>query len=275
MVATSLEAAQKLVELCEFTADETRANDGILIGKGNPLVISIEVEQAITRCLTLYGFDNFYIEFVESYRSALRTLQDNVTGGRVYQAGDTVLASQPDAQGHVLIKILHFYLLYIHNQHLPVVIADVYRACRDQDNNVLRHPISDNLVVEPNATNFCIHIRDLSRKVMLYPYHPGYAIIDPDRTLKLPNIIVPVFPQAGDMVLVKGSTDNDIWRAEIRTVIPNQQVVKGYFFIKHQHFQVNGLWRRETLRRTMETINYKSILGLVKGQWQGPHWKDN
>jgi hypothetical protein len=275
MVATSLEAAQRLVELCEFSADETRANDGILIGKGNPLLVSTEVEHSITTCLTLNcGFDDCP-DVVKSYGSALRPLQDNVTGGRVYQTGDTVLASQGNVQGHVLIKILHFYLLSVNNEHVPVAIGDVYRACKDQNNKLLRHSLSDSLIVEHQQTNFCVHVRDLARKVMLYPYHPGYAIIDPDRTLKLPNIIVPVFPQVGDMVLVKGSNDDDVWRAEIRTLIPNQQVFKGHFFIKHQHWQVNGLWCRESLRRTMETIHFKSILGLVKGQWQGPHWKDN
>ena len=42
MVASSVQAARKLVEKCEFSNDETRANNGVLIGKGHPHVIARE-----------------------------------------------------------------------------------------------------------------------------------------------------------------------------------------------------------------------------------------
>ena len=44
---------------------------------------------------------------------------------------------------------------------------------------------------------------------MLYPYRSGlFAVIDPGRTvMPLPRILVPIYPQIGDMVLVKGDDD--------------------------------------------------------------------
>jgi len=263
MVATSLKAAQSLVALCEFSTDATRAHNGILIGNGSIHIITSEEEQGITRCLDRSP------DITTSYRSAFMPLQHAVTGGTLYQTGDIVLASQDNGRGLVVVKILNFYLQYV-----PVVIGDLYKAIRDEENNVLRHPLSDSIIIEPSQTNFCLRVRDLKRKAMLYIYNPGYALIDPDRKLILPRVIVPVFPQAGDMVLVKGN-DDEIWKAEIRAVDHNVKCAKGYFFIKHRNWDTNRLWQRESSRRAMDQIHYKSILGLVDGQWQGPYWKDN
>ena len=63
--------------------------------------------------------------------------------------------------------------------------------------------------VQPFETNFYVLLKDITRKVMLYPYRSGlFAVIDPCRTvMPLPCILVPVYPQIGDMVLVKGDDD--------------------------------------------------------------------
>ena len=63
---------------------------------------------------------------------------------------------------------------------------------------------------------------------MLYPYRPGqFAVIDYVRTaMPLPHILVPVYPQIGDMVLVKGD-DDELWRAEIRAVDHRLKTAKG------------------------------------------------
>lgn len=100
-------------------------------------------------------------------------------------------------------------------------------------------------------------------------------MIDPDRTIiRLPSIVVPVFPQVGDMALVKGD-DNEVWRAEITSVHQETKSVKGYFFIKHRNWNINGLWQRESSRRTLDVIHFRSIVGLAEGEWQGPYWKDS
>ena len=69
------------------------------------------------------------------------------------------------------------------------------------------------------------------------------------------------------MVLVKG--DDELWRAD-----PSLRSAKGYFFVKHRNWNNNQLWVRESLARAMDTIQYKSIVGLVEGQWHGSCWKD-
>jgi hypothetical protein len=261
MVATSLLTAQKLVEVCEFSTDATRAHNGILIGSGSIRLFQPGEEQGITTCLASNNYgNNAAPQFATSYRSALRPLQKTVTGGNLYRTGDTVLVSQGNGNGHVVVKILNLYLLSIDNQYVPVAIGDLYKSSRDAENNILRHPLSDSVIVEPFQANFCFHIRDLKRKLMLYPYNQGYALIDFDRTIvQLPLVVVPVFPQIGDMVLVKGDAD-EVWRAEVRSVDQHAKSVKGYFFIKHRNWNTNGLWQRESMRRLMDVIQYTSIL---------------
>ena len=107
MVATSVKAAQNLAKVCEFTTDATRANCGILIGSGHLHIVNPVEENGIVRCMTNNNFGNGRCpQFVRSYRSALKPLQNAVTGGTLYKTGDTVLASQDNGHGHVVVKIL-------------------------------------------------------------------------------------------------------------------------------------------------------------------------
>ena len=89
----------------------------------------------------------------------------------------------------------------------------------------------------------------------------------------MPHILVPVYPHIGDMVLVKGD-DNELWRAEISAVDHRLKSARGYFFMKHRNWNEKQLWIRESTARAMDTILYKSIVGLAEGQWHGSCWKD-
>ena len=111
---------------------------------------------------------------------------------------------------------------------------------------------------------------------MLYPFQPGkFALVDPMRPgVPIPQVVVPVFPQVGDMVSVQGD-DDELWRAEVRAVDHVHKTVRGYFFVKHHQWNENQLWKRESVGPTMDTIHFKSIISIVEGQWQGPYWKDN
>ena len=42
--------------------------------------------------------------------------------------------------------------------------------------------MSDGIIVQQSETNFCFLLRDINRKVMLYPYRAAqFAVIDPAR----------------------------------------------------------------------------------------------
>jgi len=92
--------------------------------------------------------------------------------------------------------------------------------------------------------------------------------------MRLPPVVVPVFPQSGHMVLVKGNGD-EVWRAEVKTVDQQTKSVKGYFYVKHLRWNTNSLWQRESSSMALDVIHFKSIVGLAEGVWQGMCWKDS
>lgn len=272
MVASSLQAAQHLAKTCEHTS---RANLGILIG-GNNNIHGLEPEEElrINSFLNANGYPDVssLLPIVTEYRSVLRPLQKSVIGGNLYQREDTVLVAK--GNGHVISKVKKFYLLSIADEYIPLVVCELFNFIRDKnDNSIIRHPLSDSVVVHSLNSIFCCHTKDLKRKLMLYRYQQGYVVIDPDRTLKLPTVVVPVFPKVGDMVLVKGE-GSEVWQAEVQSVNNVAKSCKGCFFIKHAAWKTNGLWKKESSRRKLDNISFKSIVGLAKGKWHGQYWKE-
>ena len=78
MVVSSVQAAKKLVKKCEFRRDATRANIGVLVGKGNSCVLNIEA------CL----FSNFEIReqphMATKFNYAYLPLHNVSCGGTVF-----------------------------------------------------------------------------------------------------------------------------------------------------------------------------------------------
>lgn len=111
MIASSLQAARKLVERSEFSIHETRANNGVLIGKGYPHVITREEGPNIKTCLTSNNSDiRETPSMAKIYKSALLPLLNFSCGGTVYKSGNEVsmlLQGEDDA----IMKVIHFYLL--------------------------------------------------------------------------------------------------------------------------------------------------------------------
>ena len=270
MVASSLQAAKDLTRLCH----PIRANNGVLIGKGEMEALQRDEQ------LSIKDYFGNVPDFGEApdtaavYRSAFVETVDAPACGTVYHTGDDAFVTQ----GHnmSIVKILKFYLIVVNQEYIPIVTGDSYRIAVDTQGNILRHPLSDTIVIEPFETCSCFQVQDLDRKVMLYPFQPGkFALVDPMRPgVPIPQVVVPVFPQVGDMVSVQGD-DDELWRAEVRAVDHVHKTVRGYFFVKHHQWNENQLWKRESMGPTMDTIHFKSIISIVEGQWQGPYWKDN
>lgn len=70
--------------------------------------------------------------------------------------------------------------------------------------------------------------------------------------MPLPHILVCVYPQIGDMVLVKGD-DDELWRAEIGAVDHRLKTARGYF-VKYRRWNDNQLRVRGSQGRAIDTI---------------------
>lgn len=79
----------------------------------------------------------------------------------------------------------------------------------------------------------------IQRKVMLYPEPDNltdpsfYVCIDYQRPhFPVSSVIVPVYPEVGDMILVKGD-DPEPWRALVLSVQQRNNAVQVHFYVPH------------------------------------------
>ncbi|XP_078355504.1 uncharacterized protein LOC144658540 [Oculina patagonica] len=269
MVASSLETAKDLIKECACDRDAARANKGILIGSGKIEQLQRDQGEAI------HAYNNQILtpEVAHSFRSAYLPLHNEGAGGTLYRTGDDIIALQGNQE--ICLKVIKFYLVEHENLFTPFAICDAYQYILDDDGHPLRHQLSDTIYVKPFQTCTCIGLNDIVRPIMLWLEPNGKcAVVDHSRaTIPLPKVIVPVYPQPGDMVSVKGDRD-ETWHAEVRQVDAEQKRVKGYFFVKHLHWERNHLWVRESSARTMDSISYKSIIDILPGIWHGPNWQE-
>jgi len=102
------------------------------------------------------------------------------------------------------------------NPFTPFAIFDTSQYILDDDGYPLRHHLNDTIYVKSFQTCTCIGLNHIVKPVMLWVEHDGKcAVGDHSRaTSPLPKVIVPVFPQPGDMVSVKGD-QVEIWHAEV------------------------------------------------------------
>lgn len=103
---------------------------------------------------------------------------------------------------------------------------------------------------------------------------PWWILLGKNFNVPLPKVIIPVYPEAGDLLCVTGEDDDEPWRALVTEVNYNTSTVAGFFYVKHPHCDENGLWVREKLQRK-ETIHLNGLLCIVDGEWMGSAWRDN
>lgn len=106
---------------------------------------------------------------------------------------------------------------------------------------------------------------------MLFPHqtlNDHFIVIDHDRKrvpLSLEDVIVPVYPNKGDMVTVRGDGD-ELWLAHIQAVSKEAKTSNVYFYMPVEgnnnkyHKEVGG-W--------LEKVHWDSITGISSGRYYG------
>lgn len=118
-------------------------------------------------------------------------------------------------------------------------------------------------------------IEDIVRKVILYKSEDEITVADFQRqSQSLPyTVIVPVYPQNGDMLLIQGEGISDIWHGHVHSTDYSRKTVDVYFFVESSRLQ--NVFVRETLgRHARNVVPWDSILGIAEGLWEGPsRWR--
>jgi len=130
------------------------------------------------------------------------------------------------------------------------------------------HLPSGNSIVK--QTDECVICKgqDIMRKIMLYSNEDQpdcFVVVDyerPQLPLSPQDVIVPQYPEPGDMVSVNGG-DEDVWLAHVQTTNFHAHWCQVCFYVPDEDNA--HLYKKE--RHRMERVYWDSILGVVSGHW--------
>lgn len=132
--------------------------------------------------------------------------------------------------------------------------------------------------LKPDGEKVFFPIEDIQRKVMLYPCGDEIAtVVDYMRKLsQLPyEVIVPSYPEEGDMLLIQGEQPVDIWHGKVLSIDRIRQTVDVFFFTERT--QQPHRFVRETFgRAARNSVSFESIIAVADGNWISTNcWLEN
>ena len=109
----------------------------------------------------------------------------------------------------------------------------------------------------------------IKRKVVLYSCNNGVCTVaDYQRQARqFPyTIIVPVYIECGDMLLIQGELLHDIWFGHVQSVDHCQRAVDVFFFIENSRHK-NVCVRETQGRHARNIVSWHSVIGIASGKW--------
>ena len=159
-------------------------------------------------------------------------------GGTLYRVGEHVLVSD-DAGELSVAKIDAILAVNIEEEYHLLLKGEEYAQSVTETGDSRIHTSSENPFVESTSSMIFFPCKSIVRKVMLFPdpdhlHDPYmYVVIDHQRPfipLNKEAVIVPHFPEAGDMVCVRGTIGNEVYFAHIQSVNKNSNTCQVYFY---------------------------------------------
>jgi len=144
------------------------------------------------------------------------------------------------------------------------------------------HEHSGNAIVIATAETVHAYASQLLRKVMLYPNPTvdsmdsaeSFVVIDysrPNLPLCEEDIIVPIFPQVGDMLEIAGDND-EVWFAHVISVENTSKTFKARFYTNSDETMPHLFLPEGLSNRRYDTIHWASIIAVASGFWNGNRW---
>lgn len=203
-------------------------------------------------------------------------LPDKGFEGTVCSSGESVIVLI--AQREVVMKVDKFLSVKDNtNSYKLLVKGYVYDyVCMDNGHPVKQYwsglaEVNSN----PHAVPVFLTVINILRKVFLYSSSCQASsvititVVEYQRCLKeFPfDIVVPVFPEKGDMLLVQGAEVGDVWYGHARNVNSAGRTVDVYFYVESP--RMPNIFVRESFGRiARNTVPWDSLLGIADGHWQ-------
>ncbi|XP_031555294.1 uncharacterized protein LOC116292172 isoform X2 [Actinia tenebrosa] len=117
---------------------------------------------------------------------------------------------------------------------------------------------------------FC-NVSAIQRKVILYECDKErYTVVDYERQKQqLPfEVVVPVYPEKGDMLLIQGEDADDIWYGHACNIDYKKKLWMCVFFFV-EHSRKRNIYIRETYgNRARNVVPWTSLIGVANGTWK-------
>lgn len=194
--------------------------------------------------------------------------------GTVFSVGDNVIIILNGQE--IVVKLHGFLSAYLGGKH-ELLAKGVYYDAQLLETGQIEtnfwsgfHKVKS--VSNPNSVLFQVDC--ISRKVILYPTsNNSFTVVDYMRDARyLPSIVtVPVYPQRGDMLLIQGQLNHDIWYGHAQSVDFSRETVDVFFYVQSTcHSNPNVFVREVNGRRARNTVKFDSLLGIAEGNWSSP-----
>jgi hypothetical protein len=85
------------------------------------------------------------------------------------------------------------------------------------------------------------------------------------------DLVVPVYPEVGDMLLVQGESNEDIWHGHVQNVDPVNKMVDIFFYVPSPRNHQDCTYVREVRGRgARNAVAWQSLVGIAEGHWSSP-----
>lgn len=274
MYASSIEKAQQIAQQHPLLAAP-----GVPTGKRTYLPLHAHIRQSLCQCTS-----GDWPEEVTAAQFRSIFMPSHGHRGLLYRTGEYALVRQNDRSTQSVVRITNVLVVQSRNVYFNFVQGEKYSLLRKDSGDVDLHPFSDSVKVVPSTNSIVVPTTDLLRKVMLYPEPENledpshYIVIDYLRQevpLSSRDVLVPFYPEVDDMVLVRGDVGEEPWLGHIQSVDVTNKTCQLHFYIETYHGSKRYRLERAGHHRTLERVQWASIVGSASGNWSGREWTQN
>lgn len=202
-------------------------------------------------------------------------MADRELGGTVFSLGDAVIVRVNGQE--VVAKLDCFLSVRLTNElstlkllvklfFYSTIIGDDELPVRDFWSGFIK--VHSREIPDPAF----LQVNDILRKVILYKSEDDIlTVADFQRhSQSLPySVIVPVYPENGDMLLIQGEGIKDIWYGHVHSTDYSRKTVDVFFFCGNLSNRSENVFVREAHGRyARNVVPWESILGIAEGQWE-------